>query len=345
MPKKYFVFISSTLDDLKTERRELIKVVTELGAVPITMDGFNISESGGELIKKAIEESDYFVNLTAYKCGPSVGRSFATEIEFTWAEKYSIPVISFIIDEKARWKAAKKETQSGAIKDLENFKKRLKEHSSDTWISTADLSQKATALLVRKMNLNPREGWIRGHDAIDPSVTNELGRLLRENESLKRHIRMESGGSAGRLDEQINENLKVLAMNKISLSFWYTTSDNWENTGKFRYLRLFKLLAPELNTAKTTSDISRFLGNILNPDLGKIVRKDYPTPTNTIKKIMADFSLLKLVRSGDTKNGDDEAWEITEYGMELFAAYRLRQMDRALRKIQNITDEPAAAEG
>jgi hypothetical protein len=124
--------------------------------------------------------------------------------------------------------------------------------------------------------------------------------------------------------------LKVLAANKLSLSFWYAPGDNWENTTQLRYLKLFRLLTPELSLPKTTSDISRFLGNILNPNLDKTVRKDYPVPTNTIKKLMADLALLKLVkRSGD---GDDDAWEMTEYGKEAYAAYRLHHLERALTK-------------
>ena len=90
--------------------------------------------------------------------------------------------------------------------------------------------------------------------------------------------------------------LKTLAANRISLSFWYISGENWENTKVFRYLRLFRLLTPELSTPKTAAELSHFLGNILNPDLSKLVRKDFPTPSNTIKKIMTDFVLLKLVR-------------------------------------------------
>ena len=344
MLKKYHVFISSTLDDLKAERRELIKVVTELGAVPVTMDGFDISDTEEQrFIKKAVEESDYFINLTAHKCGVQAGKSFSLEMEFGWAEKYRIPVISFIIDEKARWKAIKKEKEAQAVKALENLKKKLRNHTHETWTSAADLRQKSLNVLAREMNLNPREGWVRGEDAVIPAVANELAILIRDNEKLRTQALYEEGDYIARLKEQMKNCLKVLATNKISLSFWYVQGDNWENTRKFRYLRLFKLLTPELSVAKTTSEISRFLGNILNPDLEKTVRKDYPTPTNTIKKLMADLSLLKLVKTsiGEGKGGsvaseNDEAWEISDYGREIYAAYRLRQMERVMLRVQRI---------
>jgi hypothetical protein len=148
---------------------------------------------------------------------------------------------------------------------------------------------------------------------------------------------LEDGNFASLFQEQLNRCLKVLAVNKISLSFWYNPGENWENPREFRYLRLFKLLVPELTAAKTTLEISRFLGNILNPDLDRTVRKDYPAPTNIIKKIMADLSLLKLIKSS-AHSGDDESWEVCEYGKEVYAAYRLHQMDRAIRKIQKAPD-------
>jgi len=44
MLKKYLVFISSTQEDLKGERRELTRIVSEMGAIPVTMDTFDIAQ-------------------------------------------------------------------------------------------------------------------------------------------------------------------------------------------------------------------------------------------------------------------------------------------------------------
>lgn len=335
MQKKYLVYISAT-DELKSERRELIKVINELGAAPVIMEGFDINDSDGHgYIKKAITESDYFINLTAHKCGTPAGKSYIPETEFSIAEMFRIPVISFIVGDKVRWKAAKKEKDEAAIKALENFKKRLRQHTNASWNNAADLRQKALEVMLREINLNPRHGWVRGDST---AAANEMARLIRENETFRLQTAIDGRNPVSGLKSQIRYSLRVLAANKISLSFWYTPGENWENTKVFRFLRLFKLLTPELSVAKTTSELSRFLGNILNPDLDRTVRKDYPTPTNTVKKIMADFGLLKLVRPVKERNGsssDDEAWEITEYGREVFTYYRLRQMNKAIQKVHD----------
>ncbi|MDR2257978.1 MAG: DUF4062 domain-containing protein [Treponema sp.] len=331
MTKKYHVFIGSTLEDLKNERRVLPRIIMELGHIPVTADCFDGSVKNDQLlVKKTIEECDYFIALTAHKLSLPDGTS-PLETEYFHAARKGIPVLALIIDEKARWKASKKEKDGEALKKIGAFKKKLTAGCHETWMNTSDLCQKAQSLLIREMNLNPRPGWVRSTLAIDPSVVNEFSRLSRENEDLKQQIKLESGEMLTELREQMKHALKVLALNKASLSFYYTAGENWENTRKFRYLRLFKLLVPELSLGKNTGEISRFLGNVLNPDLSKTVRKDYPTPSNTIKKIMADFVLLKLVKCSRPEE-DAEVWEITEYGKELYAAYRMRQLERAFLK-------------
>ena len=334
MSKKYFVFVSSTREDLKAERREIIRIVSELGAVPVTLEAFNIAnEEDRRIIRKAVEECDYFINLTAHRAGEEIGKSYALEIEYSWALKAGIPVLALIIGEKARWKASKKDKDENAVKALAAFKKKLEGHTFDTWVNLADLRQKALAMITREMNLNPRCGWVPSSEAADPLVANELGRLIRENEILRSQIKMDGEDIVKKVQEEIKKTLKLLAVNRISISFYYKDGENWENTRDFRYLRLFKLLAPELSIPRTTAEISHFLGNILNPDLGKTVRKDFPAPSNTIKKIMSDLGLLKLVKC--TGTGDDEAWEMSEFGKESFAVFRLHQMRRPLARDKN----------
>ena len=338
MSKKYLIFISSTQDDLKAERRELARIVSELGSVPITMDAFDITKDEDRMIiYKAIEESDYFLNLTAYKGGEFVDKISALELEYTCAVKNKIPVLALIIGEKARWKESKKEKSPTAKKTLAALKKKLQEHTHDTWTNLGDLRQKALGLLTREMNLNPRRGWVPGTEAVEPSVANELCRLLRENEYLRSRMQLEGTDIIRKVREQIKHTLRVLAANRVSLNFYYTDGENWENTQVFRYLKVFRLLAPQLSTPKTTVEISHFLGNILNPDLARTVRKDYPTPSNTVKKVMMDFTLLKLVKctpklAPNAPPVDDEDWELTEYGREVYAAYRIHHLEKSLAK-------------
>jgi hypothetical protein len=325
MVKKYHIFISTTQDDLRNERKELSRIIMELGHIPVLPDFFNPDDKNTTpLLMKTIEECDYFIVLAAHR--------FAGAAEYDHALKNGIPVIALVIDEKARWKDSKKEKDPALLKKAALFKNKLRAGTCSEWTTPADMKQKAQSLLIQEMNLHPRSGWVRADQAIDPSVANEFSRLSAENEDLKRQIKIESGEVVTKIREQMKHALKVLALNRVTLSFYYAAGETWENARKFRYLRIFKLLVPELSVGKTTAEVARFLGSVLNPDLEKTVRKDYPTPSNTIRKIMADFSLLKLVKCAGGETADDEVWETTEYGKELYSVYRMRQLERSFKK-------------
>jgi len=332
---KHHIFIGSTLDDLKSERKELLRIVMELGHIPVVADYLDDSEKNApKLLEKIIEECDYFIALVAHKYRDKNKETLPLVKESAIAAKNNIPVIALIIDEKARWKPVKKEKSTAIISELNEFKAKLKAGPYETWLNTPDLCQKTMSLLVREQTIDPRPGWVKTDRTIEPRVANELSRLSHENSALRRQYRGEEREIDAKLHDEMEHTLKVLALNKFSLSFYYATGDNWENTRQFRLIRIFKILVPELIIGKSTAEISRFVGTVLNPDLHKTIRKDYPTPSNTIRKIMADFSVMNLVRcinDGEAKPAD-EIWEITEHGKAVFSVYRKRQFERALAK-------------
>jgi len=335
---KYHIFIGSTLDDLKNERKELIRIVMELGHIPVIADYLDSdARSYLKILQKVIEECDYFVALVAHKYSAADGKVSPLISQCSTAAKKGIPVLALVIDEKARSKPAKKEKDPALIRKLNDFKTRLQEGPCETWLNVPDLCQKAQSLLVQELNVNARPGWVRAEKLIDPTVANEISRLSSENNALRHQVILDDNAAVNKLRDQLKQALRVLALNKVTLSFYYASGDNWENSRQFRYMRIFKLLVPELALGKNTAEISRFLGTVLNPDLDKTVRKDYPTPSNTIKKIMADFSMLKLVKCINEEEGTagEEIWEITEYGKELYSAYRMHQLEKALVKKPN----------
>lgn len=332
---KYHIFIGSTLDDVKNERKELPRIVMELGHIPVMADYLDDSVRNSQsLLQKIIEECDYFIALVAHKYSAADGSVTPLVKQCSIAAKKGIPVLALVIDEKARWKPVKKEKDPALIRKLDDLKAKLQAGPCETWQNTPDMCQKAQTLLLQELTINARPGWQRSDKLIEPTVANELSRLSSENHALRQQIHLADNELVSKQQDELKHVIKVLALNKITLSFYYASGDNWENSRQFRYIRIFKLLVPELALGKTTAEISRFLGTVLNPNLDKTVRKDYPTPSNTIKKIMADFSMLKLVRCSNSEEGKagDEIWEISEYGQELYSAYRMRQLEKVLIK-------------
>ena len=332
---KHHIFIGSTLDDLKSERKELFRVVMELGHIPVMADYLDDSaRNAPKLLQKIIGDCDYFIALVAHKYSAKDGKVLPLIAESLMAAKAGVPVLALIIDEKARWKPVKKEKSTQLIHKLNDFKTKLRSGPCESWHNTPELCQRAQSLLLQECNISGRPGWVRSDMTIEPGVANELSRLSSENSALRRQYHSEDRELDAKLLEKLNHTVKVLELNRVSLSFYYETGDNWENTRQFRNIRIFKILVPELTIGKTTSEISRFLGMVLNPDLNKTIRKDYPTPSNTIRKIMTDFSVLNLVRciNKDEVKAGDELWEITDHGKEVYAMFRRRQNEKALIK-------------
>ena len=62
MNKKYQIFVSSTFEDLKEERRTVLSVVQDMGDIPSGMEMFPATdEEQFNFIKRIIDNCDYYV--------------------------------------------------------------------------------------------------------------------------------------------------------------------------------------------------------------------------------------------------------------------------------------------
>src|SRR5690242_6691397 len=85
--RRHQVFISSTYDDLKLERTQVTQSILEMNHIPAGMELFPASdETQWEVIKKVIDQSDYYIVLIAGRYGSTDqnGISF-TEKEYDYA--------------------------------------------------------------------------------------------------------------------------------------------------------------------------------------------------------------------------------------------------------------------
>lgn len=73
MEKKFQIFVSSTFEDLREEREAVAKAILEIGDIPVGMEMFSAAdETQWKLIKRQIEQSDYYVVLVAHRYGSTV---------------------------------------------------------------------------------------------------------------------------------------------------------------------------------------------------------------------------------------------------------------------------------
>lgn len=204
MEKKYQIFISSTYEDLKEERRKVQDTILSMYQFPIGMEMFSAgNEEQWEIIQETIDSSDYYVLIIGHRYGSVIekgeyaGISY-TQKEFRYALSKKVPVLAFLIDNNVSITPDKMEDDVVKKKKLEEFKNEAKDgRMVEWWTSPEDLASKVSIALTKQINRGKRPGWIRA-DAIDlvgtqkelVEMSKRIRELSEENEELKKNARV-----------------------------------------------------------------------------------------------------------------------------------------------------------
>ena len=163
--KKYQIFISSTFEDLKEERRAATQQVLNMGHLPVGMELFQAGDvSQWEYIKRRIDECDYYIVVIGDKYGsldPS-GISY-TEKEYRYAESVGMPVAAFLLSSEAIELLPKSRTELNTAKarKLKAFRERCKQKISAFWSNPHELAARISTSLFELFQQRPRAGLVR----------------------------------------------------------------------------------------------------------------------------------------------------------------------------------------
>lgn len=189
---KYTVFISSTYEDLKEERQEIVKACLKKGHIPIGMEMFSAgNESQWEVIQRTIEASDYYVLILAHRYGSTIdaeGGISYTEKEYDYAVKVGVPVIGLVISKEAGWPDTKRETDRVKLDRLAAFKAKVQSRMIAFWTDKASLRIEFGDGFDAAQISHARPGWIRSNQAASPQIANEIARLSEDNERLRKEL-------------------------------------------------------------------------------------------------------------------------------------------------------------
>lgn len=132
MEKKYHIFISSTYEDLKEERRKVQDTILSMCQFPIGMEMFSAgNEEQWEVIQETIDSSDYYILIIGHRYGSVIekgkyaGISY-TQKEFQYALSKKIPILAFLIHDKVSITPDRMEDDLVKKKKLEGFKSLVK---------------------------------------------------------------------------------------------------------------------------------------------------------------------------------------------------------------------------
>ncbi|RWC42218.1 MAG: DUF4062 domain-containing protein [Mesorhizobium sp.] len=189
MDVKYQVFVSSTYEDLKAERRAVIEAILNLGHIPVGMELFNANdETQWDYIRGRIDECDYYLVIVAERYGSEKKGKSYTQMEFEYAIKKKVPCISFLLHEDAR-KAWPRDNVEFEKKDnVEGFRKLCGQKLVKFWKNADELGMQVAVNLPALVKSKPRTGWVRADNVPSTSVLNEMALLSDEKRSLQQKV-------------------------------------------------------------------------------------------------------------------------------------------------------------
>lgn len=217
MNPKYQIFISSTYEDLKEEREQVLKTVLRLGHIPIGMEMFNAAnQTQWEMIKRRIEESDYYIVIIAHRYGSiekESGLSY-TEKEYDYAESIGVPTFGFVINRSASWPGDRRDDDPQKNVALKKFIEKVESKMRSSWSNKDELASNVSLSLNENITAFPRIGWIRANQAVSTETINEITRLSKENSELRERLfQLQENKQNAVPMPQLNVELKILEGN------------------------------------------------------------------------------------------------------------------------------------
>jgi hypothetical protein len=317
MDKRYQVFVSSTYDDLREERQQVIQALLELDCIPSGMELFPAAdEEQWEFIKRVIDECDYYIVIIGgcYGSTDVEGKSY-TEKEYDYAVERDKPIIGFFHGDPGSIPSSKSEKDVQKKIQLDAFCAKVKRRLSKSWTTAEDLSGKISRSVNKLIKNSPAEGWVRAKYATDPQTIVTHRNRIDELESALKESRV-----------QPPEGVKELAQGKDSFKIRYALSlkpdptrsreaGQPSHTQRDTYWdELFYQLGPSLLTGASEQKLRCVLEPWLWPgDAWSVVIND-----EDLRQIIIQLLALGLIRkkSGNRHLHDDARtyWKLTDYG-------------------------------
>lgn len=285
--KRYQVFVSSTYEDLKEERTEVLHALLELDCIPCGMEYFPATDdTQWQYIKSMIETCDYYLLIIGGRYGSTdeTGISY-TEKEYRYALEKNVPVIAFYHNSPNSLPVIKTDDDPIKRKKLDEFKKLVQKKLCKPWDSKEQLGAIASRSMIQLMKSHPREGWVRAGQVTSEENLRELLTARKTIESLQ-----------GKLEHMNNKyeiapNCLASGDDKIELSYYIWRGNNYGEGWKlvrdeenFTWNEIFDCFAPKLSLELATSTFNNFLNQYLNDKLVIKHKKDINDLKELVKK-------------------------------------------------------------
>ncbi len=361
MEKRFQVFVSSTYQDLVSERQEVMHALLELDCIPAGMELFPAAnQDQWSLIKKVIDESDFYLVISAGRygtVGPD-GHSY-TEMEYRHALDTGKPVLAFLHKDLQQLPAGQVEPSDSGRAKLNAFRDLLQKRMCKFWKTPDELGSVVSRSLVRLINTTPAIGWIRADQITEDLVAGEVLKLKKTIEDLEGRLE-QARVSAPSGSESLAQGADIFRVHfKFETEDRKGQSSEWPYTMDISWNQIFYDIGPLMLNEANDREIRLALN--------KMVRKRSQIPRSNDQKLNGqkrfhsfnisddDFQTIKvqlravglIAKSQRTRSVKDAQtyWTLTPYGDQVLTTLRAIPKKPIPEESDVETDTMEAAEG
>ena len=330
MEKRYQVFVSSTYEDLREERQEVMQALLELDCIPSGMELFSAAnEDQWNLIQGIIDDCDYYVVIIGGRYG-SIGPTDIsyTQLEYEYAVSQNKPIIAFLHKDPESLPANKCEKTEGGRKKLEEFRDLAQKKICRYWTSPTELGFVVSRSLIKLIKARPAVGWVRADLLPDPSASEEILCLSKRVEEFEN-----TPGTLLPGTEHLSQGKEAITLNIVFEIF--EEADSWVPFKKIRgtfttsWNSLFSNVSFLLFDEASDEDLRVAVERFVAEQFALVLIEKHPEWKDLTHRIVLsteDFTTIKIQflglrliskstkRKTRSKSDQDSYWMLTPHG-------------------------------
>lgn len=336
--RRYQVFVSSTYEDLRQERQEVMQALLELDCIPAGMELFPATDDDQwTLIKRVIDECDYYIVVIGGRYGSIGPKEISyTEQEYRYAIETGKPAIAFLHKNPSSIPLGKSESIPESQEKLKEFRSLVQKKVCKYWETPADLGSAVSRSLIRLVNTHPMPGWIRADKAAAAVAATEVLRLRKTIEELQTKL-AESQLSAPKGSEELAQGDEAFPID-FTFDAYDSERSLWTFSRQidFTWHEIFEELGPlmldEATDERLRGGLSQMVRSRINIGWETDEKlKTFNSPRNfvvagrdeqTIKIQLRALGLIEQSKKARSVKDTRTFWSLTSYGDSVLVQLR-----------------------